>query len=160
MVQLLDIVFVDWGGTDARIEFSEIGQTLRAGARCRSRRWTLEQKLALVEEVSRPGASVAAIADRHGMSRSLLFDWRRQVREGTMPGVVRADAAPVLVPVRVVEAPSKQGACLPSPSRGSVARPGKAVPMIEVVLRNGRVLRVCEAIQPEVLARLAAVLDA
>ena len=48
----------------------------------RRRRWTLEQKLALVEEVSRPGTSVAAVADRHGMSRSLLFDWRRQVREG------------------------------------------------------------------------------
>lgn len=54
----------------------------------RRRRWTLEQKLALVEEVSRPGASVAAVAGRHGMSPSLLFDWRRQAREGTMPGVV------------------------------------------------------------------------
>jgi transposase-like protein len=27
----------------------------------RRRRWTLEQKLALVEEVSRPGSSVAAV---------------------------------------------------------------------------------------------------
>jgi transposase len=27
------------------------------------------------------------------MSRSLLFEWRRQVREGTMPGAVRADMA-------------------------------------------------------------------
>ncbi len=32
--------------------------------------------------------------------------------------------------------------------------------MIEVMLSNGRVLRVSEAIRPEVLARLAAVLDA
>ena len=47
----------------------------------RRRRWTLEQKLALVEEVSRPGSSVAAVADRHGVSRSLLFEWRRQIRE-------------------------------------------------------------------------------
>jgi transposase-like protein len=30
----------------------------------RRRRWALEQKLALVEEVSRPGASVAAVAAR------------------------------------------------------------------------------------------------
>jgi len=126
----------------------------------RRRRWTLEQKLALVEDVSRPGASVAAIADRHGMSRSLLFDWRRQMLEGTMPGVVRADAAPALVSVRVMDAPPKQVPCPPSPSRGSAVRPGKPVPMIEVVLPNGRVLRVSEAIRPEVLARLAAVLDA
>lgn len=49
----------------------------------RRRRWTLEQKLALVAEVSRLGASVSAMADRHGVGRSLLFEWRRQaVRRG------------------------------------------------------------------------------
>jgi transposase len=31
---------------------------------------------------------------------------------------------------------------------------------VEVVLRNGRVLRIFEAIQPEILGRLAAALDA
>jgi transposase len=126
----------------------------------RRRRWTLEQKLALVEEVSRPGASVAAVADRHGMSRSLLFEWRRQVRDGTMPGVVRADAAATLVPVRIVEdAPPK---AVPRPavvSRRSIERAGKSAAAVEVVLRNGRVLRVSEAIAPEVLGRLAAALD-
>ena len=127
----------------------------------RRRRWTLEQKLALVEEVSRPGASVAAVADRHGMSRSLLFEWRRQVREGTMLGVVRAHVAPGLVPVCVVEdAPRKEAPRRPQPSRGSAERPGKSATMVEVVLRNGRVLWVSEAIRPEVLGRLAAALDA
>lgn len=136
-----------------------VGEVISVVAR--RRRWALEQKVALVEEVLRPGASVASVADRHGMSRSLLFEWRRQMREGTMPGVVRAEAAPALVPVRVVEdAPPQQ---VPRPqlsSRGSVERPGKAAALIEVVLRNGRVLRVSEAIRPEVLGRLAAALDA
>jgi transposase len=119
----------------------------------RRRRWTLEQKLALVEEVSRPGASVAAVADRHGMSRSLLFEWRRQVRDGTMPGVVHADAAATLVPVRIVEdAPPKKTLRQPAERAGKAAA-------VEVVLRNGRVLRVSEAIAPEVLGRLAAALD-
>jgi transposase len=126
----------------------------------RRRRWTLEQKLALVEEVSRPGASVAAVADRHGMSRSLLFEWRRQIREGTMPGVVRADAAPALVPVRiVVDAPSKETLRPPMPSRRPAERPGKSAAVVEVLLSNGRVLRVSAAIAPEVLGRLAAALD-
>lgn len=49
-----------------------IGEVLSVVAR--RRRWTLEQKLALAEEVSRPGASVAAVADRHSTSRSLLFE--------------------------------------------------------------------------------------
>jgi transposase len=70
----------------------------------RRRRWTLEQKLMLLEEVSRPGASIAVVADRHEMSRSLLFEWPRQNREGTMPGLVRAAGAEPLVPVRVVDA--------------------------------------------------------
>lgn len=126
----------------------------------RRRRWTLEQKLSLVEEVSRPGASVAAVADRHGMSRSLLFEWRRQVREGTMPGVVRADTARKLVPIRIVDnPPRKESASPPVPSRRSAERAGKSAAMVEVILPNGRVLRVSEAIAPEVLGRLAAVLD-
>jgi transposase len=126
----------------------------------RRRRWTLEQKLALVEEVLRPGASVASVADRHGMSRSLLFAWRRQVRDGTMPGVVRAEAAAGLMPVRVVAAASPREAPRASlPSRRPAGRPGKSAATVEVVLRNGRMLRVCEAIGPEVLGCLAAALD-
>ena len=127
----------------------------------RRRRWTLEQKLALVEEVSRPGASVVAVADRHGMSRSLLFEWRRQAREGTMPGVVRADAAPTLVPVQIVaDAPPQSGATIATSPRRRIARPCKAATMIEVALPNGRVMRVSDAIQPDVLGRLVAALDA
>ena len=127
----------------------------------RRRRWTLEQKLALVEEVSRPGASVAAVADGHGVSRSLLFEWRRQVRAGTMPGVVRAEAAATLVPVRIVEdAPRKEAPRPPRPSRVPAERAGKSAAMVEVVLPNGRVLRVSETIRPGVLGRLAAALDA
>ena len=48
----------------------------------RRRNWTSEQKLSLVKEVDRPGSFLAAVADRHGVSRSLLFEWRRQLREG------------------------------------------------------------------------------
>lgn len=126
----------------------------------RRRRWTVEQKLALVEEVLRPGASVAAVADRHGMSRSLLFAWRRQVREGRMPGVVRAEAAAALVPVRVVADASPPEAPRASPPlRGPAGRLGRSGTTLEVVLRNGRVLRFCAAIAPEMLGRLAAALD-
>ena len=126
----------------------------------RRRRWTLEQKLALVEEVLRPGASVAAVADRHGMSRSLLFEWRRQVREGTMPDVVSADAAATLMPVRIVEDAPKATPRQPVPLRRSAERAGKSASVVEVVPSNGRMLRVSEAIAPEVLGRLAAALDA
>ena len=45
-------------------------------------------------------------------------------------------------------------------ARGPTARPGNPAATIEVVLSNGRTLRCGEAIEPEVLGRLAAVLDA
>ena len=105
----------------------------------------------------RPGSSVAGVADRRGVSRSLLFEWRRQVREGTMPGLVTTEpeAPPTLVPVRVVDNPPPLPQASSRPER--LTRSGATV---EVVLSNGRVLRVSEAIVPEVLGRLAAALDA
>jgi transposase len=73
---------------------------------------------------------------------------------------VRADAAATLVPVRIVEdAPPKETPRPPPSSRGSAERAGKSAATVEVVLSNGRVLRVSEAIRPEVLGRLAAALD-
>jgi len=114
----------------------------------RRQRWALEQKL---EEVSLPGALAATVADRHGRSRSLLFEWRRQVRKGAMPGIVRAKAAPALVPVRIVEDAPKKTPRPRLPSCSSPERPGKVA-----TVSNGRVLRV----SAEVLGRLAAVLEA
>ncbi len=54
----------------------------------RRRRWPVEDKVRLLELVMQPGASLAAIADRHGVSRSLLFLWRKQAHAGLMPGVL------------------------------------------------------------------------
>jgi transposase len=110
-----------------------------------------------VEEAMRPGSSVAGVADRHGLSRSLLFEWRRQAREGTMPGLVRTEpeVPPMLVPVRVVEDPPPRR----PPASPPPERPVQFGTTMELVLRNGRVLRVSEAIRPEVLGRLAAALD-
>ncbi len=49
----------------------------------RRRRWRCEEKLRIVAEVEGPGASFADVARRHEVSRGLLWNWRRQVREGT-----------------------------------------------------------------------------
>jgi transposase-like protein len=48
----------------------------------RRRRWSAEDKLRLVAETYEPGAAIRAVAARHGVCESLLFTWRRQVREG------------------------------------------------------------------------------
>ncbi len=56
----------------------------------RRRRYTAEEKVRLVEETTRPGMTVSAVARLHGVSPSLLFGWRRRMAEGGLEAV-RAD---------------------------------------------------------------------
>ena len=75
-----------------------------------------------------------------------------------MPGISRVptpNQATGFAPVRLFEGRRRQLPCLARPA----ARPRGAVPVIELALHNGRVLRVAETIAPETLARLAAALD-
>ena len=44
------------------------------------RRWSLEQKLALVEATFQPGASVNGVARRLGVNPGMLFSWRKEFR--------------------------------------------------------------------------------
>ncbi len=45
------------------------------------RRWSEEEKLALLAEAAEGTVSVSAVARRHGISRDLLFRWRREERK-------------------------------------------------------------------------------
>ena len=56
----------------------------------RRRRFTTEQKLAVVTETMQPGMSISYVARRHGLSPSLVFRWRRLMTEGGHEAV-RAD---------------------------------------------------------------------
>ena len=56
----------------------------------RRRRYSAEEKVRLVEETTRPGMTVSAVARIHGVSPSLLFGWRRRMAEGGLEAV-RAD---------------------------------------------------------------------
>lgn len=47
----------------------------------RRRRYTDEEKEAIVSESLQPGASVSAVARRHDVTPSLLFKWRKKFLE-------------------------------------------------------------------------------
>jgi transposase-like protein len=49
----------------------------------RRRRWSSEEKAAIVAEAILPGARVSEIARRHGISRGLLYTWRRDAGHAT-----------------------------------------------------------------------------
>ena len=48
---------------------------------------TLEEKLSILAEASRPGASVAAVARKHELNANLLFAWRSHLVKHLWPEV-------------------------------------------------------------------------
>ena len=58
----------------------------------RRRRWSAAEKARIVAETDARGAQVADIARRHGISRGLLYMWRRLARrerdDAVLPGLV------------------------------------------------------------------------
>jgi len=56
----------------------------------RRRRYTLDQKMAVLAEAGQPGMSISFVARKHGIAPSLLFGWRRRMAEGGKEAV-RAD---------------------------------------------------------------------
>lgn len=115
----------------------------------RRRRWSVEQKLAVVAEAGRPGASPTQVARRHGLSTGLLYTWRRQAREGTLSASSSAD----FVPVHVVREPPMAAAVVP---RRDARRGGDCQIVIE--LPGDRRVRVDRNVDTEALRRVLAAL--
>ena len=53
----------------------------------RRRRWSVAEKLQLVEESELPGMTVSYVARQNGVSPSQLFSWRRLAREGKLSAI-------------------------------------------------------------------------
>src|SRR3954471_960180 len=62
----------------------------------RRRRWSLQDKLQIVEETMQPGVTVTEVARRHGLAPSVVFTWRRLAREGRL-----GDTGPAFMPVEI-----------------------------------------------------------
>jgi transposase len=50
----------------------------------RRRRWSAEEKAAIVQETYAPGMSVPLVARRHGIAPNQLFTWRRLYASGAI----------------------------------------------------------------------------
>jgi transposase len=84
------------------------------------RRWSREDKAAIVAESCEPGATVSSVARRYSLSHTQLFAWRRELRiaasftkqaEVTPP----AGFAPVAIAPPAAAAPaSAPAACVPA----------------------------------------------
>lgn len=48
----------------------------------RRRRFSVMEKVRMVEEANQPGMTVSYVARKYGISPSMLFSWRRRMAEG------------------------------------------------------------------------------
>lgn len=141
-----------------------------AGRRRRS--YTVEQKRELVVATMQAGASVSAVAQRHGVNANLLFTWRRQMREGRLevPRAAPIEPAPFIA-LGVVsrdagvrgsaDALSQATAPIVAGSASRLERPKlcDSPCRIEINLPNGVRLRVDASVELPALRRVLAALQ-
>ena len=126
----------------------------------RRRRWTIEEKVRIVEESLRGDWPVSAVARHHALSPSQLFTWRKVYREGRLaPEGATTDATAGFIPAVIAREPragmeaaeegGEPGFLLGSQGRGRM----------EIVLSGGRRVMVGPDVDTAALARVLRVLE-
>jgi transposase len=128
----------------------------------RRRRFSVEQKLAVLAEATAPGANMSEVARRHGLVPAQVYKWRRLAELGVI-GVPGASELPSFVAVEI----TKDVPSLPSPvpeSRPAMVndvprrRRRKKAGLIEIELEGGRRVRVDRDVDAAALERVLDVL--
>lgn len=97
-------------------------------------RWSESQKRELVAETLVEGVTVTSVALRHGVSRSMLFAWRKRL----LGDASAPPASPRFIPVAVTAPP--------------LVSEAPDTPTIDVVFSCGSRLRVAGAADPDLIA--------
>ena len=105
-----------------------------------------DEKRRIVGETFEPGASVSAVARRHGLNTNLLFTWRREMGRGVS---ALADDPMAFVPAVISAAPVTASA----PSSPSAAG------QMEIVFAGGERVIVDRTVDGVALARVLKVLS-
>jgi len=116
------------------------------------RRWTVEQKLAILRDAFGPDGSVRAAVERHEVGSGAIYIWRRQAMSGALSGVparpqtafaeVRVSEPSVMLSVPPVEVPAD----------------ARTAGQIGIELPSGARLSVDSSVDAEALSRVISVL--
>ena len=113
----------------------------------RRRRWSVADKLRIVAEADEAGATVAEVARRHEISRSILWAWRKQARAGVLATPDALDFLPVVVDAVSAVAEPIAAASAPSAAPLQVdAPPPPDHRAITITLANGTRLEISAAL--------------
>ena len=113
------------------------------------RRWSEEEKQAIIAEALQPGVNVSAVARRHGIKPSLLFRWRKLAKNA------KPEPAPAFLPISLTaSAKSADTICDHTTSEAPAADN-----RIEIELANGRRVRVGPGADMSALKRILEIAD-
>ena len=112
----------------------------------RGRRWSEEETLGILLEVDVGGAAVTQVAQRHEITRSQIYGWRRDLKK---KGPWSPDRGAVFLPADFAACPEPASSDAPS-------RPV----LVELRLNNGRCPGFDSGIDGEALTRLIRAVDA
>ena len=102
----------------------------------RRRRWTLEQKQAIVEESLSPHATPTMVARKHGIGTGQLYTWRHQLLRSRRSRGVR------FARVELAAAPAQPGGLI------EIALPDRTVVRINGAVDAGTLRHVLAALRP------------
>jgi transposase len=111
----------------------------------RRRRWSDAEKLRIVTEAASDGALVADVARRHDITRQHIYQWRRVLRDRGQSSIGQSN----FVAVELTARDESREIAGPGEDPGAVG-----AHRIEIVLRNGRSLRVMADVPDKALQRL------
>ena len=126
------------------------------GPRDRRRIWGAREKAALLAEVDAEGGKVRLVARRHGISESLLYNWRSARKAAAVASGAPEDVT--FVPLGVVEdkaprPPALLGSAEPVLAPEFAPAEGKAG-AIEIVLPGGARISVDASVNEKALSRV------
>ncbi len=133
------------------MDTSVVSKTDRLGRRTGPRRkYVVAEKLRILEETRRPGASIAEVARAHGINANVVFGWRRLAQRG----LLRAESAESipLLPVKVESPtllPTVKASCVPKAAPAS-----REHGVIEIEFAGGIHMRLQGAVDALLLKRV------
>ncbi|MGD9810005.1 MAG: transposase [Sphingobium sp.] len=107
------------------------------------RRWTVEQKLAVLRDAFGPDGCVRTACERHDVGSGSIYTWRRQAMSGELTGV-RKLPEPAFAEVRIGEPPALPAPLMATPVNG----------LIRIELPSGIKVTVDAAVDVDVLSRV------
>ena len=132
----------------------------------RRRQWTPDEKAALMAEVEAEGGRVSVVARRHGISTSLLYNWRSAWKAALAARATACAVGPAeFIQLGVVAGGSAENPLVPITSgaigpRGAGLALAERVGVIEIDLPDGVRVRVDSGVNEKALRRVLSALRA